>query len=159
MMSSMSKDFKPVFVWITAGTQHAVGDVVRAAEILLKRWPEEFAESGLHHAARLACLDAWQNDGDLLGAREAFVAAAQEAGVLAPEEAVLLVEQIRAYAEHPGEVDLGLWRELATRLGPFNCSHADTRPSRKILDAHAHPLPHSSEGRHATFYRGQNFLR
>lgn len=82
----MAHDFKPVFVWITAGTLQAVGDVVRAAEILLKHWPEEFAESDLHHAARLACLEAWQDDGDVLEAREAFVAAALEAGILAPDE-------------------------------------------------------------------------
>lgn len=82
----MAHDFKPVFVWITAGTLQAVGDVVRAAEILLKHWPEEFADSDLHHAARLACLEAWQDDGDVLEAREAFVAAALEAGILAPDE-------------------------------------------------------------------------
>jgi len=82
----MAHDFQPVFVWITAGTLQAVGDVVRAAEILLKQWPDEFADSDLHHAARLACLEAWQDEGDLSEAREAFMAAAQEAGILAPEE-------------------------------------------------------------------------
>lgn len=82
----MAQDFKPVFVWITAGTLQAVGDVVRAAEILLKHWSDEFADSDLHHAARLACLEAWQDDGDLSEARGAFMAAAQEAGILAPEE-------------------------------------------------------------------------
>ncbi|WP_354552054.1 DUF982 domain-containing protein [Kaistia defluvii] len=82
----MAHDFKPVFVWITAGTTQAVDDVVRAAEILLKHWPEEFAASDLHNAARLACLEAWQDDGDPSEVREAFIAAAQEAGILAPDE-------------------------------------------------------------------------
>jgi hypothetical protein len=85
MLSSMAQDFQPVCLWISAGTSQTVGDVVRAAEILLKHWPEEFADSDLHHAARLACLEAWQDDGDLSEARGAFMAAAQEAGILAPD--------------------------------------------------------------------------
>jgi len=82
----MGDEFKPVHVWITAGTTQVVGDVVRAAEILLKHWPEEFANTDLHNAARLACLEAWQDDGEISAARDSFHAAAQEAGILALEE-------------------------------------------------------------------------
>ncbi|MFI5411276.1 DUF982 domain-containing protein [Kaistia sp. UC242_56] len=86
MLDNMGDEFKPVHVWITAGTTQVVGDVVRAAEMLLKHWPVEFANTDLHNAARLACLEAWQDDGEISAARDTFHAAAQEAGILAPEE-------------------------------------------------------------------------
>jgi len=63
---------------------HSVGDVVRAAEILLQHWPEEFAHSEAHRTVRLACLHDLEGEGE--PAREAFVKAAEEAGILAPDD-------------------------------------------------------------------------
>lgn len=80
----MTQKFEPVFVWVSAGTYQSVGDVVRAAQLLLKHWPEEFAESDLKRVAWEACLGAWEADGDPEDARAAFVEAADEAGILAP---------------------------------------------------------------------------
>jgi hypothetical protein len=79
----MKLSFPIVEVWISAGTTQAVGDVVKAAEVLLKHWPDDFTETDLYRAARLACLEAWEDDGDLLVARAAFVDAAREAAILA----------------------------------------------------------------------------
>jgi len=82
----MPLDFKLVFVWVSAGTKQGIGDVVRAAEALLQHWPEEFAHSETHRAARLACLRALEGDGESEVAREAFVKAAEEAAILAPDD-------------------------------------------------------------------------
>lgn len=45
---SMGHDFKPVYIWASAGTKHRIGDVLRAADWLMQHWPDEFAASDLH---------------------------------------------------------------------------------------------------------------
>jgi len=82
----MTQKFKPVFVWISTGTKQSVVDVVKAAQLLLNHWPQQFAQTDLHRAAQVACLAAWEADGDPELARDAFVAAAEEAGILAPAD-------------------------------------------------------------------------
>jgi len=57
---------------------------VRAAEILPQHWPEEFAHSEARRTVRLICLHALEGEGEPEAAREAFVKAAEEAGILAP---------------------------------------------------------------------------
>ena len=78
----MANSFPLVRVWGAAGKRQVVGDVVKAAEVLLVHWPEEFAHTPAHRAARMACLDALEGEGDPLDARAAFVLAAEEAGIL-----------------------------------------------------------------------------
>lgn len=79
----MSRSFPIVRIWISAGTTQAVGDVVKAAQVLLESWPREFTETDAHLAAREACLEAWEGDGDPMAARAALIAAAREADILA----------------------------------------------------------------------------
>ncbi|WP_018184672.1 DUF982 domain-containing protein [Kaistia granuli] len=79
----MGHGFPTVWIWVALGKRQAVGDVVRAAELLLKHWPDDFSDTALHRDARMACLEAWEGEGDPLDARAAFVEAAEEAGILA----------------------------------------------------------------------------
>lgn len=79
----MRQSFPIVRIWISAGTTQAVGDVVKAAQVLLEHWPKEFAGTEAHLAAREACLDAWDDNGDPMAARAALIAAAREADILA----------------------------------------------------------------------------
>jgi hypothetical protein len=81
----MTRGFKPVFVWVGSGSRQAIGDVERAAEWLIYRWPEPFKSSDLQRMARLACLAALEDKSDAEAARAAFVEAAEEAGILAPD--------------------------------------------------------------------------
>ncbi|MCX5581592.1 DUF982 domain-containing protein [Kaistia terrae] len=81
----MTRIFKPVFVWVGAGSRQAIGDVERAAEWLVYRWPEPFKSSDLHRMAKLACLAALEDKADTEAARAAFVLAAEEADILAPD--------------------------------------------------------------------------
>lgn len=82
----MTQKFVPVFVLLEGGTRQGVVDVVRAAQLLVNHWPQEFAETALHGAAQVACLAAWEAGGDPDAARKAFVNAAEEAGILAPDD-------------------------------------------------------------------------
>jgi hypothetical protein len=75
------KEFPPIYLSANLGTREAVYDVVRAAEWLLERWPPEFSSTPLHRAARIACLEALEEKGDLLDVRAALIAAAEEAGI------------------------------------------------------------------------------
>lgn len=73
----------PVSVWETHSTKRTLGDVEGAARFLLERWPEEFAETPLHRGARQVALDALAGHVPVDAFRMAFVAAAEEAGILA----------------------------------------------------------------------------
>lgn len=79
----MSRSFPIVRVRISAGTTQGVGDVVKAAEVLLRHWPADFAHTDAHRAARVACLEVLEGDGDPLAARAALIEAACEADILA----------------------------------------------------------------------------
>lgn len=79
----MAQDFAPVFIWISPGVRLSVSDVMKAADILLNRWPREFISTPTHLAAREACLQAWEGQKGYDLARSAFIAAAAEADILA----------------------------------------------------------------------------
>ncbi len=75
--------FEPVEIWEAVGVRRAISDVERAAEWLMERWPPVFSDTQAHGAARLACLEAWEDRLPAEYARAAFVVAAREAGILA----------------------------------------------------------------------------
>jgi len=74
--------FDPVPVWISASNCRIVSDVGEAARMLVEDWPDDFQASETHVAAKKACLAALQGKGDIRAAREAFIEAAREAGLL-----------------------------------------------------------------------------
>jgi hypothetical protein len=57
-----------------------IASTLEAAEFLLLRWPNEGGQAHLH--ARIACIAVLDGRASPEQAREAFVAAAQEAGIL-----------------------------------------------------------------------------
>jgi hypothetical protein len=59
-----------------------VGDVRRAFEILLNRWPSAYQNKAKCRAAHEACLAAIEGATKQENAREAFRLAAEEAGML-----------------------------------------------------------------------------
>jgi hypothetical protein len=73
-----------VQIWVRPGTLLQVRSVEQAARVLLEQWPAEYAWTPEKIAAAGACLRASKTrkpvDVDL--AREAFVKAARQAGVL-----------------------------------------------------------------------------
>ena len=79
----MSDDPRP-FAGVTIET-HVVGrmrtvtSVGEAAEVLLHDWPE--AEGEAYRGALHACYEALEGELDVEDARDAFIAAAQEAGI------------------------------------------------------------------------------
>jgi hypothetical protein len=77
--------FEPIWIWEKPAVRRAISDVERAAEWLLFFWPEAFDRTPLHHAARMACLEAHEGKASAEDARAAFRAAAEEAGITAPE--------------------------------------------------------------------------
>ncbi len=79
----MLHHFAPVHIWEGIGVRRAISDVERAAEWLMKRWPPAFSDTEANVAARLACLEAWEDRAPAEYARAAFVDAAREAGILA----------------------------------------------------------------------------
>ncbi|MDR6954100.1 hypothetical protein J2X65_003468 [Ancylobacter sp. 3268] len=72
----------PVFIWETDSTKRTLADVEGAARFLLERWPAPI-DTDLHRAARQAALDAMNGVIFVADFRAAFVAAAEEAGILA----------------------------------------------------------------------------
>jgi hypothetical protein len=82
----MLHHFEPVHVWEGLGKSRAISDVERAAEWLMQRWPPAFRDTEANAAARLACLEAWEDRLPAEYARAAFKAAAEEAGILVSEE-------------------------------------------------------------------------
>lgn len=71
----------PVFVRLESGELEIVSTVGKAAETLLYKWPGKDM-SRKHLAARKACLRALEGLAEAKLAREAFTAAAEEAGAL-----------------------------------------------------------------------------
>jgi hypothetical protein len=82
----MLHHFEPVHVWERIGASRAISDVERAAEWLMKRWPPAFQDTEANVAARLACLEAWEDRLPAEQARAAFIVAAREAGILVSED-------------------------------------------------------------------------
>lgn len=78
----MRHHFTPVWIWEKPGTRRGISNVRAAAEWLLFFWPEAFLKTDAHRAAREACLDANEGKIEMEAAREAFRAAAEEAGIL-----------------------------------------------------------------------------
>jgi hypothetical protein len=74
--------FDPISVWISASDHRIVSNVGEAARMLVEEWPDDFQASDKHVAAKKACLAALQGKGDIRAAREAFIEAAREAGLL-----------------------------------------------------------------------------
>jgi hypothetical protein len=64
------------------GHVYFVGDVRRAFEILLDRWPSAYRDKDKCRAAHQACLAAIEGTTKQENAREAFREAAEEAGML-----------------------------------------------------------------------------
>lgn len=81
----MLHHFDPVWIWEKPGSRRAISDVERAAEWLLFFWPDAFDRTPLHRAARLACLEAHEGKIPVEDAQAAFLAAAEEAGIIADE--------------------------------------------------------------------------
>jgi hypothetical protein len=74
--------FDDVRIWIGGSTELTVNSVQQAARVLYEEWPEEFVGSALYRNAALACIAAVDGHGTADEAREAFAAAAREAGML-----------------------------------------------------------------------------
>jgi hypothetical protein len=74
-----------VQIWFSDGVVLRVRSVQKAARVLIEQWPAEFAWSPKKVAAAGACLRASKTKKpvDVELAREAFAAAAREAGMLA----------------------------------------------------------------------------
>ncbi|MBS7536737.1 DUF982 domain-containing protein [Ancylobacter sonchi] len=72
----------PVSVWETHSTKRTLGDVEGAARFLLERWPVgQYTE--FHQAARQAAWDVLTGATTIEAFRATFIAAAEEAGILA----------------------------------------------------------------------------
>lgn len=63
------------------GRRRVVTDTLQAAEMLLRRWPED-SQDATHHAALRACLDVMEGRRQVASARRAFVVAAKQAHML-----------------------------------------------------------------------------
>lgn len=79
---------EPVTVWEGNAVRRVLNDIEGAANHLLLRWPEEFMDTPLHRDAQVAALDALSGHGTAINFRDAFVAAATEAGIIAEDEAM-----------------------------------------------------------------------
>jgi hypothetical protein len=74
--------FDDVLIWIVGSTELTVNSVQQAARVLYEEWPAAWMGTDLHKAAMLACIDAHDGHGTAEDARDAFAAAAREAGML-----------------------------------------------------------------------------
>ena len=63
-----------------AGRERVVTDTIQAAEILLRRWPDD-GRGQKYKAALRACMDAMEQRRAVASARKAFVAAAKDAHI------------------------------------------------------------------------------
>jgi hypothetical protein len=63
-----------------AGRERIVTDTIQAAEILLRRWPDD-GRGQKYRAALRACMDAMEQRRAVASARKAFVAAAKDAHI------------------------------------------------------------------------------
>ena len=64
-----------------AAGQHVVSDTVHAAEILLRRWPDDM-RGQKYRAALKACMDVMEGRKQVASARRAFINAARQAHIL-----------------------------------------------------------------------------
>ncbi|WEX10315.1 DUF982 domain-containing protein [Chelativorans sp. AA-79] len=71
-----------VYAGPAGGTRIPVRDTVRAAKVLAKEWPKRAERGAKYFAACRACLAVAEKGADPERARKAFVAAAEEAGML-----------------------------------------------------------------------------
>jgi len=62
------------------GRERVVTDTIQAAEILLRRWPDD-GRGQKYKAALRACMDAMEQRRAVASARKAFVAAAKDAHI------------------------------------------------------------------------------
>lgn len=83
MWLGMRQYFEPVWIWEKPGTRRAISNVRSATEWLLFFWPDQFLKTDANRKARAACLDAHEGKVGMDIARAAFLAAAEEAGILA----------------------------------------------------------------------------
>ncbi|TSJ64626.1 DUF982 domain-containing protein [Starkeya sp. 3C] len=74
-----------VHVWQRDATRRSLRDVASAATFLLMNWPRAFMDTDAHRAAQLAALYALDGHIAAVSFRAAFIAAAEEAGVLVEE--------------------------------------------------------------------------
>jgi hypothetical protein len=76
--------FDAVYIWQSDSPfRRTITSVEEAAEWLLERWPLEAQGRRAHLAARTACRAALEGAGTVEAARESFIRAAREAGILA----------------------------------------------------------------------------
>ncbi|QFY62803.1 DUF982 domain-containing protein (plasmid) [Rhizobium grahamii] len=71
----------PVFIRIGSGVRETIDGPREALEHLLNRWPAERGQQ--YESAKAACRLSVQHYGSLEEARDSFLSAAREAGVLA----------------------------------------------------------------------------
>jgi hypothetical protein len=78
-----NEDFDITVTVTTEGTtrQYVVSDTVHAAEILLRRWPDDM-RGQKYRAALKACMDVMEGRKQVASARRAFVNAARQAHIL-----------------------------------------------------------------------------
>lgn len=81
----MTIEMEPVWVWEKLGVRRKIDDVERAALFLLHSWPDEHMTSRAHLAARKAALAVLEGKKEAPVFRAAFVKAAEEAALLAPQ--------------------------------------------------------------------------
>lgn len=70
----------PVILPSQPSVIYKVANVLQAVDILINKWPKRGGRA--RHAARRACLMALENSASVDLARQAFVEAAEEAGIL-----------------------------------------------------------------------------
>ena len=73
---------RPVSVWEGDAVKRTLTDVDSAARFMLEKWPK-VDDTDLYRAARQAALDALTGASFVEPFRAAFIAAAEEAGILA----------------------------------------------------------------------------
>ena len=78
----MRRHMQPVSVWEDDSVKRTLTDVETAARFMLEKWPT-VDDTGLYRAAREAALDALIGASFVEAFRFAFIAAAEEAGILA----------------------------------------------------------------------------
>ena len=78
-----NEDFDIAVTVTSEGTapQHVVTDTVHAAELLLRRWPDDM-RGQKYRAALKACMDVMEGRKQVASARRAFVNAAMQAHIL-----------------------------------------------------------------------------
>ncbi|WP_422394508.1 DUF982 domain-containing protein [Nitrospirillum amazonense] len=74
--------FKAAPIWETPAISRRVTSVEEALRCLMELWPDEHRASATYEAAIDACEEAISAAGTVEVARDAFVAAADEAGIL-----------------------------------------------------------------------------